>query len=53
MFKFISRVYQEFPCRNDLSKSPLQVPGSMTKHSGVLSTLNEIWKHEGLNGIYR
>ncbi|XP_057811978.1 uncharacterized protein LOC131026205 isoform X2 [Salvia miltiorrhiza] len=39
----------------DVVKTRLQtqVPGSMTKRSGVLGTLNEIWKHEGLNGVYR
>ncbi|KAH6754805.1 Mitochondrial substrate carrier family protein [Perilla frutescens var. hirtella] len=39
----------------DVVKTRLQtqIPGSMTKHGGVLSTLNEIWKHEGLNGVYR
>lgn len=39
----------------DVVKTRLQtqIPGSMTKHNGVFSTLNEIWKHEGLNGVYR
>ncbi|KAL8543795.1 hypothetical protein ACS0TY_004377 [Phlomoides rotata] len=39
----------------DVVKTRLQtqVPGSMAKYTGVLSTLTEIGKHEGINGLYR